>query len=211
MYTAEKPQRSIRRAVAALNAPGIATQPLAMARRSSAALLTLFICRRLSAKYRKTTTLLYYPTLLPDMRWLALIFGFAALDVLGLEWSAQPGYRSAPVIPSATGKAGFRTLDAQATGVTFTNHIPPERHYTNQIYLNGSGVAAGDVDSDGWCDVFFCGLSGRSTLYRNGGAWKFEDVTARCGVAKDLAKLDATGAALADLDGDADLDLVINS
>jgi len=137
----------------------------------------------------------------------ALLFLLAAIPAAAApEWKEQTGCRVATVTPNETGKTGFRALDPQATGVRFTNQVPAERHYTNQIYLNGSGVAAGDVDGDGWCDLFFCGLGGGSTLYRNLGNWKFDPVASPL-----PAKLDATGAALADLDGDGDLDLIANS
>src|SRR6266496_1750734 len=141
-----------------------------------------------------------------------LLFHWVAVPALraALEWTQQTGYRSASVAPATAGKVGFVRLEPQSTGVNFTNVIPPERHYANQILLNGSGVAAGDVDGDGWCDLFFCGLGGRSALYRNLGDWKFRNVTSESGLSA-CAKLDATGAVLADLDGDGDLDLIINS
>ncbi len=52
-----------------------------------------------------------------------------------------------------------------------------ERGLTNQIYYSGSGVAAGDVDGDGLADLYFCGLDGPNTLYRNLGNWHFRDTT----------------------------------
>lgn len=114
-----------------------------------------------------------------------------------------------PLKVDSTGKPGFTLMSPKATGVTFTNRLAQERHLTNQILMNGSGVAAGDVDGDGWCDLYFCGLDGPNKLFRNRGGWKFEDVSTSANVA--LAELDASGAAFADLDGDRDLDLIVNS
>src|SRR5207248_3417667 len=78
----------------------------------------------------------------------------------------------------------------------------------NQIRLNGSGVALGDVDRDGLCDIYLCRLEGANALYRNLGGWKFEDITAGAGVA--CADQYSTGAVFADVDGDGDLDLLVN-
>ena len=40
-------------------------------------------------------------------------------------------------------------MKPEDTGCRFTNWVIEARHLTNQIYLNGSGVALGDVDGDG--------------------------------------------------------------
>ena len=93
------------------------------------------------------------------------------------------------------------------TGITFTNRLAEERSLTNQVFLNGSGVACGDVTGDGLPDLYFCGLDGPNALYRNLGQGRFEDITAAAGVAcTDQA---STGAAFADLDGDGHLDLLV--
>jgi hypothetical protein len=100
-------------------------------------------------------------------------------------------------------------MSPDQTGITFTNQLSKEGAAANQILLNGSGVAAGDVDGDGWCDLYFCRLEGANVLYRNLGGWRFEDITALAGVA--CPGQYSTGAVLADIDGDGDLDLLVNS
>jgi hypothetical protein len=87
--------------------------------------------------------------------------------------------------------------------------LPETISITNQILLDGSGVAAGDIDGDGWCDLYFCAIDGRNTLYRNLGNWKFEDITDQAGVGCE--GLRSTGAVFADLDGDGKLDLIVNT
>lgn len=111
-------------------------------------------------------------------------------------------------VPPST-RIGFTLTSAEDTGVRFTNQLAAARSLTNHVLLNGSGVAAGDVDGDGRCDLYFCGLDGPNALYRNLGDWTFADITEAAGVA--CTGLDSTGAVLADVDGDSDLDLLVTS
>ncbi len=144
------------------------------------------------------------------MRRVSWLLGLLAPAVLfGQAWQDGPGYRFRPLSVPSDGKPGFSLLSPQQTGIWFTNCLPESRSLTNTILPNGSGVAAGDVDGDGWCDLFFCGLQGGSRLYRNLGNWRFEDVTDKAGVA--CPDLDATGALFADVNGDGSLDLIVNS
>jgi hypothetical protein len=69
----------------------------------------------------------------------------------------------------------------------------------------GSGVCAGDIDSDGRLDLYVTNW-GSNLLYRNRGDGSFEDVAVRAGVA---AGGWSTGCTLFDADADGDLDLYV--
>jgi len=126
-----------------------------------------------------------------------------------LGWIRDQGYRFAPLNVPPDGKPGFTQLPAAVTGITFTNLLSDEKAAENQIRLNGSGVASGDIDGDGLCDLYFCRLEGPNVLYRNRGNWTFEDITASAGVA--CPDQFSQGALFADVDGDGDLDLLVTA
>lgn len=122
------------------------------------------------------------------------------------------GHRIRPLVTGTSREVGFRLRSHAETGVAFTNRLSVERSLTNHVLLNGSGVALGDIDGDGRCDVFLAGLGGGSALFRNLGGWRFSEATASAfGSAAAFEGMDATGAVLADLEGDGDLDLLLNS
>ncbi|MBM3832138.1 MAG: hypothetical protein FJ403_02450 [Verrucomicrobia bacterium] len=139
--------------------------------------------------------------------WLALA-GSLELVAAALSWQQLEGHRRAPLVVPSAGKAGFTEISPAISGINFTNLLSEEKSLTNQIFLNGSGVAAGDIDGDGLCDLYFCGLDSRNALYRNLGRWRFADITATAGVS--CAGQASTGATFADIDGDGNLDLLVN-
>ncbi len=125
------------------------------------------------------------------------------------EWQPHDGYRILPLPALQPHAPGFTLLDPAKTQVTFTNTLSEKSAGENQIRLNGSGVALGDVDGDGLCDIYLCRLEGPNALYRNLGNWRFEEIAATAGVACEAQY--STGTLFADVDGDGDLDLLVNS
>ena len=115
--------------------------------------------------------------------------------------------RKLKVVDASPG-VGFTRMSSQATRINWRNDLPDERAEQNRILENGSGVAAGDVNGDGWCDLYFATIQGANHLCLNRGDWTFEDVTLESGVACDRQA--STGTLLADVDGDGDQDLLVN-
>jgi enediyne biosynthesis protein E4 len=70
-----------------------------------------------------------------------------------------------------------------------------------------SSVCAGDMDGDGRVDLFIT-YFGRNVLYRNLGQGRFEDVTAKAGLAAAGDRW-GSGCSLLDIDRDGDLDLFV--
>ena len=104
------------------------------------------------------------------------------------------------------GAARFTSV-ARRAGIDFTNTVSDTALVGNRMLAQGAGIALGDVDGDGRVDVFLGRTEGCSALYRNLGGWRFEDVTAAAGVG--ACDRHTSAVALVDLDGDADLDLLL--
>lgn len=126
-----------------------------------------------------------------------------------LQWRAGSGFRFTPLRVSGGNRVGFERVTPAASGIQFSNHLSDQTLSRNRLLEMGSGVALGDVDGDGRVDIYFCRTEGGNVLYRNLGSWKFEDVTASAGVA--CPGQYSTGCVFVDLDGDGDLDLLVNS
>ncbi len=124
----------------------------------------------------------------------------------------------APLRPPSKGSGGtlFHQLDAEDTGLQLVNSIDTT-HPLKRLYVGGyasGGLAIGDVDGDGLLDLFASSGPGLNALYlqkRDAQAeptLQFVDVTGKV-PGLDGGNLWAAGAALADIDGDQDLDLYL--
>lgn len=123
------------------------------------------------------------------------------------NWVEGPGYRRSALKPAAGGKVGFTLMSPTATGVLFTNELRGDAYLTNAVAHNGSGVALGDVDGDGRVDLYLCNLQGANRLYRNLGEWRFQEMESDALACSGQL---SSGATFADVDGDVDLDLLVN-
>lgn len=122
---------------------------------------------------------------------------------------------AAALVVATESPAPFEDRSA-GSGITMVlkNGATPEKH---QIETMPGGVAMLDYDGDGRLDLYFANgarqpkldrpdESWHNRLYRNLGGWKFEDVTAKAGVA---ASGYTFGVAAADFDNDGHVDLYV--
>lgn len=130
-------------------------------------------------------------------------------DRPALNWQGTDTVSWIEVSPIGSERPGFDAVPPEQSGVAFTNLLESESAIRNQILMNGSGVATGDFDGDGWTDIYFCGLDSTNKLFRNVGGLKFEDVTDDAGVA--CAGANCTGCVFSDLNGDGRLDLWVTA
>lgn len=125
------------------------------------------------------------------------------------EWNSEEGYRWAELPAGEGDGVGLEKLPSSYTNITLNNDLSDELMDQNRILMNGSGVAAGDIDGDGLVDLYFAKLDGPNALYKNLGGLQFEEITEDAGVGHDGHY--STGAVFADVNGNGHLDLLVTT
>ncbi len=104
----------------------------------------------------------------------------------------------------------FRQVPSSHSGLDFSNQLTENDDFNIIEYLyfyNGGGVAVGDINNDGWEDLFFTANQQPNRLYLNKGGLRFEDITEQAGVAGTGNW--KTGVAMADVNNDGLLDIYV--
>src|SRR5262245_58607665 len=130
------------------------------------------------------------------------------LFVNSCPWPGHEGPKTTPVLFHNLGGGSFENV-TEKVGLN--------------VSLFGQGVAVGDIDNDGFPDVFISGVGGHK-LFRNDGGKRFLDVTREAGVGGDVKLPDCdrkqfiaweppipfgSSCTFLDYDGDARLDLFV--
>ncbi len=106
--------------------------------------------------------------------------------------------------------ATFDLRSADHTGIDFDNTLTSTAAfniYKYRNFYNGGGVAIGDVNNDGWVDIYFTANMQSNKLYINQGDFRFLDVTEEAGVAGSQAW--STGVSMVDINADGWLDIYV--
>lgn len=114
----------------------------------------------------------------------------------------------------------FESVPASRSNIDFVN-TPFQKDTFNILYYlyyyNGGGVATGDINNDGYIDIYFTGNNkGINKLYLNkgkasseGAGFEFEDITEKAGVAGSSDW--CTGATMVDINADGFLDIYVSA
>ncbi|RKR14383.1 VCBS repeat protein [Maribacter vaceletii] len=105
----------------------------------------------------------------------------------------------------------FEAVPSNKSGIAFTNTLEEtlESNYYQYLYTYiGGGVAAGDINDDGYVDLYFTSNSSEDKLYLNQGGLFFKDITEEAGITFNDGF--NTGVTMADVNQDGFLDIYVS-
>jgi len=106
----------------------------------------------------------------------------------------------------------FSLLEPTSTNIAFSNELTgltPLNIIEYMYYLDGGGVAVGDINNDGLVDLFFTANEGENKLYLNLGDLVFQDITVKSGIVT-IDRGWSTGVTMADVNADGFLDIYVS-
>jgi len=104
----------------------------------------------------------------------------------------------------------FEIQDNRSIGITFENTLEFSNEfnvYTYRNFYNGGGVAIGDINNDGWADVYLTANQKPNQLFLNKGGFTFENISESAGIGGNRAW--STGVTMVDINADGYLDIYV--
>ena len=104
----------------------------------------------------------------------------------------------------------FEIQDNRSIGMAFENTLEFSNEfnvYTYRNFYNGGGVAIGDINNDGWADVYLTANQKPNQLFLNKGDFTFENISESAGIGGNRAW--STGVTMVDINADGYLDIYV--
>ena len=104
----------------------------------------------------------------------------------------------------------FKIQDNRSIGMAFENTLEFSNEfnvYTYRNFYNGGGVAIGDINNDGWADVYLTANQKPNKLFLNKGDFTFENISESAGIGGNRAW--STGVTMVDINADGYLDIYV--